>query len=290
MEGLVMQNADYSPALYASDPEGSDGSFDQDVSPEELAEHYARFNPSVSHVPPRTVGFGSSEYGIHPSNVTVARTGGAAGRRVLYRTGGEPLYRFDGRTPEQIYAAGGFQPISDRFPVSLQSYQNTTQRSSLVSFTRDPDPSAEMLERADELSRAHDPSRSPDAPVYRYNMSVPGGIDLTASLDTQSYPDQAEVVFYKGVRGDYIVSATPYGFDAEGSPVQTGPTVNYPPASTQGQPGHSQSQVAWAANLRSSSVERSPSREGRDSGQSEVGAHVAQHGQHAHGGQKRGRR
>ncbi|MFJ6659906.1 hypothetical protein ACIQNG_26680 [Streptomyces sp. NPDC091377] len=201
----------------------------------------------------------------------------------------EPLFRFDGRTPDQIRAAGGFRPSSDRLPVSLQSYQNTTQHSAFVSFTRDPIPSGEMLDRTDSLSREYDPDRSPDAPIHRFNMSAPGGYDVTASLGTQSYPDQAEVVFYKGVRDQYIDSTTPFGFDPQGEPVQTGPTVPYTPSSTQEQPGYSQSHVASAANLGGPSMEPTAPRENRTSRESGSGAYLPHHGARSHGGQNRGR-
>jgi len=269
---------DYSPPQYLSDPENSDGSFDQDVSAEEYSQEYSRFNRNIGHDPVQAVGFGDSRYGVHPSNVTVARTGAAAGAPVAYRTDTETVYRFDGRNPDQIRADGGFRPQNNRLPVSLQSYQNTTQRSALVSFTRDPNPSAEMIDRTAALSQQNNPGRS-DPQVYRYATSAPGGYDLTASLGTQSYPDQQEVAFYRGVQGGYIDSVTPYGVDAYGEPIQTGQTVPYTPASTS-QYAYGPTYSTTTPNQTRTSSASTPAHSGHHHG----------HGGHGHGGRRSGGR
>lgn len=254
---------DYSPARYAPDPEGSEGSFDQEVSPEEYDESYAQFPRSVGYNPVPTVGFGNSRYGPPPEAIVVARTGPAAGRPVVYRTDNEEHYRFEGRTPEQIAANRGITAHNDQLPVSLQSYQNTTQRSALSSWTRDPQPSGELLSTVESLSRYNDPNRGDDAPIWRIGSVAPGGIDLMESLGQQSYPAQQEIAHYRGVRDEYFTTVTPFGFDADGEPVQLADPSPYMPAptqQTQSQPEYSQSSVAWAANLANPGPAESSSR------------------------------
>ncbi|MEU9559654.1 scabin-related ADP-ribosyltransferase [Streptomyces fumanus] len=282
----------YSPPRYASDFEGSEGSFDEEMDPEEFEAEYNLFPRTTSQEPVPTVGFRDSVYGPHPSNVIVARTGPRAGHPLVYRTDNEPTYRFEGRPPGEIRADEGYRPINDRLPVSLQSYQNTTQRTGFVSFTRNPNPSADMLQRVDELSRVWNPDRGPNEPVYRYKNTAPGGYDVTASLGPQSYADQHEVVFYGGVRDRWTTEITPFTRNAEGDWVE-GETEPYVPAQSQGQPENSRSNVAWAANLdprahhESSSGKRGKSSSSSSQGSGSRASSQESQGRSHGGGKKR---
>ncbi|GGM03595.1 hypothetical protein GCM10010129_53810 [Streptomyces fumigatiscleroticus] len=163
-----------------------------------------RYHRDTTDAPQPAAGFGTSTYGLHPSRLKTRRKNknGQQAPKLKYRKDREPLYRYDTRPPEVILREG-FKPWNDKMPRSLRLYQKTLDRTALVS-----------------TSRSHggytpEWAKQPDGSAYLYVVNPPGGIDLVDSLGTSSFAQQQEVVFWKGIRPEFIVRVEKYDKDGK---------------------------------------------------------------------------
>ncbi|WP_150493103.1 scabin-related ADP-ribosyltransferase [Streptomyces kanamyceticus] len=193
---MDIDQLDFSDAEEISDG-GMDSEAEEADFPAFMAER-GKYPRSTTPTPQEAVGFGDSKYGIDPGKVKSMREDKAGGGRPLpplqYRKDNELLYRWDGRTPDQILGKG-FAPWNEKLPASLRHYQKLLQKTGFVSTTRSPG------------GYVPDWARQPDGSGYRYVINAPGGIDLVETLGTTSFVQQQEVIFWKGVKPGYILRA-----------------------------------------------------------------------------------
>jgi hypothetical protein len=116
---------------------------------------------------------------------------GPVPQRVVYRQDDEPLYRWENRPPHVVFVEG-IPSWNARLPTSLRLYARDGQPTGYVSTTRNP----HML-----WLGAEDGARY----IYRYKLSVPGGIDMVQSLGRAANAEQQEVIFWQGIRARYVV-------------------------------------------------------------------------------------
>ncbi|WP_055701667.1 scabin-related ADP-ribosyltransferase [Streptomyces silaceus] len=178
----------------------SDGGYDSEANEYDYPTFMAERDThprSTTPTPQPAAGFGESTYGIDPAKVKSMREDRKQGRDVpplRYRKDSELLYRWDGRTPDQILGTG-FKPWNEKLPASLRHYQKLLQKTGFVSTTRSPG------------GYVPDWARQPDGSGYRYVIDAPGGIDLVDTLGTTSFVQQQEVIFWKGIQPGHILRA-----------------------------------------------------------------------------------
>ncbi|WP_371934852.1 hypothetical protein [Streptomyces sp. KL118A] len=192
---MEIDQLDFSDAEELSDG-GTNSEADEWDIPSYQAER-AKFPRSTTPTPQAAAGFGDSTYGIDPGKVKSMREDRKQGRdapELRYRKDSQPLYRWDGRTPDQILGKG-FTPWNEKIPASLRHYQKLLQRTGFVSTTRSPG------------GYVPDWARQPDGSGWRYVINAPGGIDLVDTLGTTSFAQQQEVIFWKGIQAGYVVRA-----------------------------------------------------------------------------------
>jgi len=185
---------EYSDAEYVGLDYESDAYEEDQASFDSKANRYRR---ETSETPQPAVGFGQSRLGALPGLVKPMRQD-AKGRAlppVKYRTDNEPLYRYDTRGPDVIFAEG-VAPRSDKLPRSLRLYQKILHSgengTAFVSTSRSP---------GDYIPEW---AKQSNGDAFRYVINAPGGIDLVATLGTTSFVEQQEVIFWKGIRPEYI--------------------------------------------------------------------------------------
>ncbi|MFE3553450.1 hypothetical protein ACFXKW_01000 [Streptomyces sp. NPDC059193] len=100
------------------------------------------------------------------------------------------------REPDEIFREG-FKPLTDKAPASLRFYE-------LVHHAGDSGTGFVSTTRSPWWESSPDWFRRPDSLIYRYVIKAPGGIDLMATLGAKSFVKQQEVVFWKGIRPEYI--------------------------------------------------------------------------------------
>ncbi|MFE4977713.1 putative T7SS-secreted protein [Kitasatospora sp. NPDC056651] len=107
-----------------------------------------------------------------------------------WRTTHEDLYRFDNRSPSQVFTPdGGFQPWSEGYN-DLYGYANSNRGSIFVGTTRDPE------------------SMVGGGKPWRYDIDAEGGVDVNATLGKHSpYEEEAEVAFPGGVNLENVKGA-----------------------------------------------------------------------------------
>ncbi|MEU4585779.1 putative T7SS-secreted protein [Kitasatospora aureofaciens] len=107
-----------------------------------------------------------------------------------WRTTNEDLYRFDRRSPGEIFTpSGGFQPWVEGYN-NLYGYASNNTNSIFVGTTRDPE---NMIGKGKP---------------WRYDIDAEGGIDVNATLGKHSpYEEEAEVAFPGGVNIENIKGA-----------------------------------------------------------------------------------
>jgi hypothetical protein len=127
----------------------------------------------------------------------------------VWRASVEPLYRADDRPPEVVFAEG-FAPRDHR-NTDLALYVLTGEPSAFVSTTRDP----ALIHRAPR--------------DFQYEIDVPGGIDVNATLGPHDHADEQEVAFPGGIESCYIEGARPYD-QATGRLGPFVPNPDYDPA------------------------------------------------------------
>ncbi|MFD9292588.1 lonely Cys domain-containing protein [Streptomyces sp. NPDC060030] len=163
------------------------GAFDRELQP-----YNARI---ITRTPEKAIGFGSSRFGINPKKLKVFRklSRGAPAQSygdIKYRHDKSPLYRFDTRQPDEIFAKG-FNSWNGKIPRSLRHYQRFQQKTGFVSATRNP--------------LGYMPwCTLKDGTLNRYVIRARGGIDLVESLKERSFVWQHEVLFWKGIRPEFI--------------------------------------------------------------------------------------
>ncbi|WP_234046958.1 eCIS core domain-containing protein [Streptomyces adelaidensis] len=162
-----------------------------------LRHKYNQYPRQVSENPQPAVGFGKSRLGVRPDLVKSMRQD-AQGRALpplKYRTDNAPLYRYDTRGPDEILAQG-FAPRSEKLPRSLRLYQKVLHTAmngtAYVSTSRSP---------GDYIPEW---AKQSNGDAYRYVLSASGGIDLVATLGSTAFLDQQEVIFWKGIRPEFI--------------------------------------------------------------------------------------
>ncbi|MFE6904641.1 hypothetical protein ACFVFJ_49190 [Streptomyces sp. NPDC057717] len=139
--------------------------------------------------PQPSTGFGNSRFGIRPDRIFPTRRGKPLPLR--YRKDNEDLYRYDIRPYETIFLEG-FRPWNNKAPRSLRHYQRFHQQTAFISTTR--------AEKMPTIQR----QMLPDGTTHRYVIKAPGGIDFVATLKNAAFPAQQEVVFWKGIRPEFI--------------------------------------------------------------------------------------
>ncbi|MET7456220.1 hypothetical protein ABZT03_30925, partial [Streptomyces sp. NPDC005574] len=138
----------------------------------------------------------------------MANSGPALNGKPAYRKDLEPVYRWDNRKPKKIFKEG-FPSWNNMKPSSLQYYQNENGYTGYVSTTRKPEfAGATGMPPVDALTD--------DGESYRYTIEAPGGIDFLTTLGREAaYANQEEVAFWRGIRSEYIVSATKFNQNGE---------------------------------------------------------------------------
>ncbi|MGH9117582.1 MAG: scabin-related ADP-ribosyltransferase [Acidimicrobiales bacterium] len=147
-----------------------------------------------------------------------ARLGAAVDRSVdifaitpepVWRVSDETLYRADNRSPETIFAEG-FAP-RDPGNMDLAWYVTANVPSGFVSTTRDS-------------GLIHTEPRH-----FQYEIDVPGGIDVNATLGPHDHAYEQEIAFPGGIESCYIEGARPYD-DTIGTLGPFVPNPDYDPA------------------------------------------------------------
>jgi len=122
---------------------------------------------------------------------------------VRWRDDDEPLYRFTAAPPQEVFRTGLRAP-GRALPSVLDHVHNGAGRDSVyLSTTRD----ASYAERS--LGMSPRGAAAMDARYrWRYDLDVPGGIDVNATLGFASpYPDQREVLLPGGVAPHFVRGA-----------------------------------------------------------------------------------
>ncbi|MFI6684211.1 hypothetical protein [Streptomyces sp. NPDC050485] len=196
--GQGSMEMDLDPPDFSDAEEIDDGGYDSEA----FEEDYQQFMATRDQLPRDTTtnpqpaaGFGKSTYGIHPSKVKTLRQDRKKGRpapELRYRQDNHLLYRWDKRAPGEILGSG-FAPWNEKLPPSLRHYQKLLQKTGFVSTTRS------------EGGYVPEWARQTDGSGYRYVINAPGGIDLVDTLGTTSFVQQQEVIFWKGIRPEFIL-------------------------------------------------------------------------------------
>ncbi|GAA4509200.1 hypothetical protein GCM10023191_070070 [Actinoallomurus oryzae] len=129
-----------------------------------------------------------------------------------WRTDDAPLYKFSQKTPEMVFRAdGGLFPRGHRLGHLIDHVYNNPEDTGYVSTSRS--------RRYLRDSAQNDPVSASllfDHYRYRYDVVLPGGIDVNATLDIASpFPDQEEVAFPGGIHVRFIRGVQPL---RDGSP------------------------------------------------------------------------
>lgn len=130
------------------------------------------------------------------------------GMPVVWRTDDVPLYRSDNRPPEDIFESG-FEAL-DPSRVDLAEYVESSDPSAFVSTSWRDD-------IGDDFGGK-----------YTYEVDVPGGIDVNASMGDHPLSYEKEVTFPGGIRAEYIKGARPYDYRT-GEVGDLVPNPNYRP-------------------------------------------------------------
>ncbi|MFI6154019.1 putative T7SS-secreted protein [Kitasatospora sp. NPDC051170] len=135
-----------------------------------------------------------------------------------WRTTNEDLYRFDNRSPEEIFTPdGGFHPRANDYN-NIYGYASANRGSVFVGTTRDP---------VNAIGTGK---------PWRYDIDAGGGIDVNATLRQHSpFSEELEVVFPGGVNLENIKGAWQM---QEGKPVQYVENPYYRPEVGRNSGGH----------------------------------------------------
>ncbi|NUK27319.1 scabin-related ADP-ribosyltransferase [Streptomyces lunaelactis] len=114
------------------------------------------------------------------------------GMPAVWRTDDVPLYRSDNRPPEAVFESG-FESL-DPSRVDLAEYVEESDHSAFVSTSYRDD-------IGDDFGGK-----------YTYEIDVPGGIDVNASMGDHPLSYEKEVAFPGGIRPEYIKGARPYDY------------------------------------------------------------------------------
>lgn len=186
---------EYSDAEYVDLDYASDAY--EETDQQVLWQKVNQYPRQVSETPQPAAGFGKSRLGVLPGRVKPMRQDakGRALPSLKYRADDAPLYRYDTRGPDEILAKG-FAPRSEKLPRSLRLYQKVLHTemngTAFVSTSRSP---------GDYIPEW---AKQPNGDAYRYVINAPGGIDLVVTLGSTAFLDQQEVIFWKGIRPEYI--------------------------------------------------------------------------------------
>ncbi|MFE6904530.1 hypothetical protein ACFVFJ_48565, partial [Streptomyces sp. NPDC057717] len=156
--------------------------------------HSSKYRRETTGRPQPSAGFGRSRFGLRPDRIFPTRRGKPSG--LLYRKDNEDLYRYDARPYETIFLEG-FRPWNNKVPRSLRHHMTHMQKSAFVSTTRAQQKFAANLAALPWIMQ-------PDKTAYRYVIKAPGGIDLLETLKTKAYVTEQEVMFWKGIRPQFI--------------------------------------------------------------------------------------
>jgi hypothetical protein len=113
--------------------------------------------------------------------------------------GGTPLHKFSEKAPEEVFREG-LRPKGDRLGHLLEHVYKSPRDTGYVSTTRNRDYVRDSaLNDPGSAAALHRRYR------YRYDVVLPGGIDVNATLDIASpFPDQEEVAFPGGIDVRFI--------------------------------------------------------------------------------------
>ncbi|MFI8301818.1 type II toxin-antitoxin system prevent-host-death family antitoxin, partial [Streptomyces nigra] len=119
-----------------------------------------------------------------------------------WRQDGKPLYWFTDRPPQEVFRQGAV-PKGSRFASLLEYVYHGREDTVWVSATRNSSLIVEGLERNPVRAGA-----AADRYRWRYELRVPGGVDVNATLDFASpYPFEREIAFPGGVHPRFLHSA-----------------------------------------------------------------------------------
>jgi hypothetical protein len=118
--------------------------------------------------------------------------------------GDAPLHKFSEKAPEEVFR-DGLRPKGGRLGHLLEHVYRSPPDTAYVSTTRDRDyVHHSALNNPGAAASLHARYR------YRYDVVLPGGIDVNATLDIASpFPDQEEVVFPGGIHVRFIRGMQP---------------------------------------------------------------------------------
>ncbi|WP_326782821.1 scabin-related ADP-ribosyltransferase [Streptomyces sp. NBC_00151] len=131
-----------------------------------------------------------------------------------WRLGDEPLCWFTERPPQEVFAQGAM-PKGHRFASLLEYVYHGRDDTVWMSATRNGSLTAEGLEQNPAQAGA-----AAGRYRWRYELRVPGGVDVNATLDFASpYPFEREIAFPGGVHPRFLHSAVDLGASrADGRP------------------------------------------------------------------------
>ncbi|WP_428957203.1 scabin-related ADP-ribosyltransferase [Streptomyces sp. cg35] len=120
-----------------------------------------------------------------------------------WRTDDAPLYRFTAEDPDEVFLNGLRAPGTGLAHVLDHAYNGASDSSGYVSTTRDTDYARRSLDLAPAASAALDARHR-----WRYDLDLPGGIDVNGTLGLASpFPDQREVLFPGGIAPRFVRGA-----------------------------------------------------------------------------------
>ncbi|MFE6904816.1 hypothetical protein ACFVFJ_50350, partial [Streptomyces sp. NPDC057717] len=166
---------------------GADPSYEKPAAYEELRKKYGR---KTTPKPQPAAGFGKSRYGLRPDRIYPTRS--SKPMQLRYRADNEDLYRFDSRPYETIFQEG-FKSRNGEVPPSLRHYLAFNKPGAFVSTTRIWD-----------FFMDDSVVNSKKGLANRYWIKAPGGIDIVDTLQHQMFYDEHEVMFWKGIRPEFI--------------------------------------------------------------------------------------
>jgi uncharacterized protein YukE len=105
--------------------------------------------------------------------------------RAVWRDTSEPLWRFDSRSPDQVFR-DGFRPRKTS-NTNLATYVQQNRASAFVGTTRN------------ETLRWN--------AQFRYEIHAPGGVDVNATLDNVYFPHEQEIAFPGGIQAQFVKGA-----------------------------------------------------------------------------------
>ncbi|MFD6316416.1 scabin-related ADP-ribosyltransferase, partial [Streptomyces nigra] len=157
-----------------------------------------------------------------------------------WRLGDEPLYWFTDRPPQEVFTQGAM-PKGHGFASLLEYVYHGRDNTVWMSATRNSSLIAEGLDQNPAQAGA-----AAGRYIWRYELRVPGGVDVNATLDFASpYPFEREIAFPGGVHPRFVHSAVDLrSSGADGRPT-TVVNPDFAPGDINGDPGAQETVGLW---------------------------------------------